>query len=110
MSKGGNLGELEQMVLLAVLQLKDEGFGTDVMRELEERGGRKVSRGSLYVTLDRLEAKGLISSRLGNPTPGRGGRRKRYLSVTRKGISALQESRAALVRMWEGLGTVLERN
>ena len=109
MSKGGHLGELEQMVLLAILQLKGEGFGTDVMRELKERGDRKVSRGSLYVTLDRLEAKGLISSRLGEPTPGRGGRRKRLLSVTEEGILALQEARARLVRMWEGLQTVLER-
>lgn len=109
MSKGGHLGELEQMVLLAILQLKDEGFGTSVMREMEERGGRKVSRGALYVTLDRLEAKSLISSRLGDPTPGRGGRPKRYLSVTEEGITALQESRAALVRMWEGLDTVLEK-
>ena len=68
-----------------------------------------VSRGALYVTLDRMEAKGLLSSRLGEPVPGRGGRPRRYLSVTESGITALQESRATLTRMWEGLDTVLEK-
>ena len=109
MSKGAHLGELEQMVLLAVLQLKEDAFGISVMRELGERGNRKVSRGALYVTLDRMEAKGLLSSRLGEPVPGRGGRPRRYLSVTESGVTALQESRATLTRMWEGLDTVLEK-
>ncbi len=109
MTKGGHLGELEQMLLLAVLQLKDEGCGADVMREMGERGGREVTRGTLYVTLDRLEAKGLLTSRLGEPTPRRGGRPKRYLSVTTEGIEALQDSRAALVRMWQGLDNLLEK-
>jgi DNA-binding PadR family transcriptional regulator len=114
MSKGERLGELEQMVLLAILQLEREGtgagvIGARVMRELEARGDRKVSRGAFYVTLDRLEAKGLIASRLGASVPGRGGRPRRYLSVTQSGIIALQDSRDALVRMWEGLDAVLER-
>ena len=109
MSKGTHLGELEQMVLLAVLQLKEEAFGISVMNELRERGSREVSRGALYVTLDRLEAKGFLDSRLGDPIPGRGGRPRRYLSVTEAGIEALQESRATLARMWEGLDAVFEK-
>ena len=109
MSKGAHLGELEQMVLLAVLQLKEDAFGVSVMEELGERGSREVSRGALYVTLDRLEAKGLLRSRLGDPVPGRGGRPRRYLSVTETGITVLQDSRATLARMWEGLDAVLEK-
>jgi DNA-binding PadR family transcriptional regulator len=109
MKKPGFLGELEQMVLLAILQLEDRAYGTNVMDELERRVERKVSRGALYVTLDRLEEKGLLFSQLGDPTPRRGGRPKRYLTVTPDGVAALQKSRNAWMRLWEGLDSVLER-
>ena len=105
----GYLGELEQMVLLAILQLDDQAFGTNVMEELEERVERKVSRGALYVTLDRLEEKRMLASRVGDPTPRRGGRPKRYLSVTPSGVAALRKSRAAWMRLWDGLDSVLEQ-
>ena len=104
-----HLGELEQMVLMAVLQLKGDAYGTTVLNELSERGGRKVSPGALFATIDRLEGKGMVSSELGDPTPGRGGKRKRFLSVTPKGVAALQEAREAWMRMSEGLDEVIQR-
>ncbi len=109
MKRSKYLGELEQMVLLAVLQLGDEAYGTSVMDELGRRAARKVSRGALYVTLDRLEEKGMISSTIGDPTPGRGGKPKRYLEVTRVGLEELRRSRDAWMRLWDGLESVLER-
>jgi DNA-binding PadR family transcriptional regulator len=107
MRRKKHLGELEQMVLMAVLQLRDEAYGTNVLRELSDRGGRRVSPGALFATMDRLEGKGLVASRLGDPTPGRGGKRKRYLTVTPQGVAALRDARNAWVRMAEGLEEVL---
>lgn len=109
MKRTGYLGELEQMILLAVLQLDGEAFGANVLQELSERVGRTVSRGALYVTLDRLEEKGMLTSQLGDPTPRRGGKPKRYLTVTRAGLAALRRSRTAWMRLWEGLDSVLEQ-
>lgn len=109
MSRKRHLGELEQLVLMAVLQLKDSAYGTMVLKELSSRGGRKVSPGALFATLDRLEDKGFVTSRLGDPTPGRGGKRKRFLTVTQDGLDALRDARTAWVRMSEGLEGVLER-
>ena len=108
MKRPGYLGELEQMVLLAILQLDDQAYGTNVMDELKKRVERKVSRGALYVTLDRLEEKGMLRSKVGDPTPRRGGRPKRYMTVTSAGVVALQKSRSAWMRLWEGLDSVLE--
>jgi DNA-binding PadR family transcriptional regulator len=104
----GYLGELEQMVLLAILQLDDQAFGTNVMDELARRVERQVSRGALYVTLDRLEEKGMLTSVIGDPTPRRGGRPRRYLTVTPEGVSALRKSRAAWMSLWDGLDSVFE--
>lgn len=109
MKRKKHLGELEQMVLMAVLQLTDDAYGTTILRELSERGGRKVSPGALFATMDRLEGKGFVSSQIGDPTPGRGGKRKRFLTVTPAGLDALQEARSAWVRMSEGIEEVLER-
>jgi len=108
MKRAGYLGELEQMILLAILQLKDQAFGTSVLAELEQRVQRSVSRGALFVTLDRLEEKGMLRSRMGDPTPRRGGRPKRYLEVTPAGVTALQKSRKAWSRLWDGLDSVFE--
>ena len=107
--KKKHLGELEQMVIMAVLQLKGGAYGTAVLKELSERGGRKVSPGALFATMDRLEGKGLVESTLGDPTPGRGGKRKRFLTVTPAGITALRKARSAWARMSEGIEEVLER-
>jgi len=96
------------MVLLAVLRLKDGGYGRAILDELRTRGNRRVSPGALYATVDRLEAKGLIKSRLGDPTPGRGGKRKRFLSVTSTGLTALRKARRAWTAMSDGLEEIME--
>ena len=77
-----NLGEFEQLILLAILRLGDAAYGVTIRAELAERGGRHVAPGALYTALERLEAKRAITSRMGDPTPQRGGRVKRYVTVT----------------------------
>lgn len=101
------LGEFEQMVLLAVLQLGRKGYAIGVRRELERRAGRTVSRGALYRTLDRLEGKGLIEWSLEDETPDRGGHPRRRFRVTEEGLEALRSSREALFALWEGLDNLL---
>jgi len=97
------LGEFEQVVLLAILQLGEEAYGVRVQQEIETRATRRVSRGALYVTLDRLEQKGFLSSRLGEAGAARGGRPRRYVTVTPAGLEALRGARATLLRLWQGL-------
>lgn len=98
-----HLGELEQLLLLTLLRLGDGAYGVALRREIERRTGRAVSYGALYTTLDRLEAKGLVSSWLGEPTPERGGRRKKLLRLEPAGAVALEASFGVLRRMSEGL-------
>ena len=100
-------GEFEQMVLLAILQLEGEAYALSVLRELDARTGRRVSRGALYKTLERLEAKGFVNWEVEEATPGRGGHPRRRFEVTPEGIGALQVSRDALFRLWHGLENVL---
>jgi len=90
------------MVLLAVLRLGDDAYAVTVREEILARTGRDVTRGSIYITLDRLEAKGFLKSRLGEPTAERGGRAKRYYTLRPVAIEALKESRRALVALWRG--------
>ncbi len=97
------LGDFELTVLLAVLRLGDTAYGGAILTEIELRTGRPVSGGALYVTLDRMESKGLIRSKLGDVGPNRGGRPRRYVTVTSKGFNAVRESRAALLNMMSGL-------
>jgi DNA-binding PadR family transcriptional regulator len=97
------LGEFEQYLLLAVAHLGDEAYGVTIRREIERRVERDVAIGALYTSLDRLEQKGLLRSRMSDPTPERGGRSKRYFLLTASGAAALRQSRARLARMWEGL-------
>lgn len=97
------VGELEVLVLLAVLRLGDGAYGVAIRRELARRTGRSPSRGTVYATLRRLEAKGLLESRMGEPTPERGGRAKRFLSVSPEGLEALRGSLSDLDRMRDGL-------
>ena len=103
MAREDYLGEFEQMVMWTVLRLGQGAYGARVIDELAERVGRKVSSGALYATLDRLEAKGMLSSRLDDADRARGGRRRRYLSVSAEGQRALSQSRARWTELWEGL-------
>jgi len=101
------LGEFEQVVLLAILRLDDQAYAVTVRDEIARCTGRDVSRGSIYITLDRLETKGYLKSRLADPTPERGGRAKRYYALRPRAIDALRENRRALVALWRGLESVL---
>ena len=101
-----SLGEFEQMVLLAVLQAGDEAYGVTVHQELQHRTKRKVARGAIYMTLDRLEKKGLLESRTTEPTAERGGRAKRCYTVTKPALEALRASRRALASLWQGLQNI----
>ena len=98
-----NLGEFEQLILLAILRLRDDAYGVTIRAELAERAGRTVAPGALYTTLERLEIKGLIASRMSDPTPQRGGRAKRQVTVTAEGREALTRSVQAYQRLLDGL-------
>jgi len=97
------LGELEQIVLLAVLRLGDEAYAVPILEQIDEQTGRKIARGALYTALDRLEAKGCLRSRIGEPIAERGGRARRYFTVTAAAVRSLKASRQALQRLWNGL-------
>lgn len=103
MTSRGYLGELELMLLLAVIHLGDEAYGVPIARELEKQRGRDVSVGSVYASLERLEAKGLVVSSLGDPTPERGGKAKRFFRITKQGMEQVQETRRVLTRLWRTL-------
>jgi PadR family transcriptional regulator, regulatory protein PadR len=97
------LGEFEQIVLLAVLRLSDKAYGVTIRTEITECTGRNPAPGALYTTLDRLEEKGLLTSRFGDPTPERGGRAKRYFTVNSAGVEAVVHSQRCYRRLLEGL-------
>jgi PadR family transcriptional regulator PadR len=101
-----SLGEFEQLVLLAILRVGDGAYVVPLIREIEEQTGRSASHAAVYIALRRLEEKGLVTSRLADPTPERGGRGKRYYEVHPAAIPLLRESREALLRMWDGLELV----
>ncbi|HTM27228.1 MAG TPA: helix-turn-helix transcriptional regulator [Vicinamibacterales bacterium] len=101
------LGELEQIVLLAVLRLGDGAYATPILEEIQTQAGRRVARGALYTALDRLESKGCLRSRVGEPLPERGGRARRYFTVTPAALRALKEGRLALLRLWRGIESQL---
>ena len=101
------LGEFEQVVLLAILRLGEDAYAVSIRDEILQCTGRDVSRGSIYITLDRLETKGYLKSRLADPTPERGGRAKRYYALRPRAVEALKDSRRALVALWRGLEGLL---
>jgi DNA-binding PadR family transcriptional regulator len=105
MAKRGYLGEFEQVVLLAVMRLGPDAYGVTIRKDIEERTGRSVSGGAIYPTLDRLEAKGFVSSFTGAPTPERGGRSKRHFRLESAGLRALERSRSMLDALWQGFET-----
>ena len=102
------LGEFEQVVLLAILRLGEEAYAIPVREEIEARTGRTVARGALYTALERLETKRYLRSRMSEPVPERGGRSRRYFTVTAVGLSALRASRRSLLALWHGVEGLLE--
>ncbi|MGD8321200.1 MAG: PadR family transcriptional regulator [Gemmatimonadota bacterium] len=102
-SRPQQIGDLEELVLLAVLRLGDDGWGARIRDELRDEASRTVSISTIYVTLMRLEEKGLARSWMGEPTGERGGKAKRYFAVSPEGVRALEASRAVRERMWEGV-------
>jgi len=103
MPRGGYLGEFELMVVLALIRIGDDAYGVPISREIEKRSGREVALGSVYAALDRLEEKGLVTSKLGEPTAERGGRAKRYFEITSDGLREVRQTQKALISLWKGL-------
>lgn len=106
---GDSLGEFEQLVMLAVLRLDEEAYGTSIREELKVRAERDVSPGAIFTTLERLESRGLVTSRFGEPTAERGGRRKRFYALSVEGRRVLARSLRTVKRMARGLEPKLER-
>ena len=106
-SAKGLLGELEQLVLLAAIRLEENAYAVSIRDEIHARTGIDLGRSSVYVTLDRLDRKGYVTSWFADPTPERGGRAKRYYELRPRAVDALKESRRALVALWRGLETAL---
>jgi PadR family transcriptional regulator, regulatory protein PadR len=100
---GDRLGQFEELMLMALVRLRENAYGVTIRREIAERTSRDVSVGAVYTTLERLERKGFISSRLGEPTAERGGRAKKYFRIEAPGVKALNAVRDAAARMAEGL-------
>jgi PadR family transcriptional regulator len=103
MAKHEFLGSFELLVLLALIRLGEDAYGVPIAEAIEESSGREVAQGSVYITLDRLERKGLVSSTLGEPTPERGGRAKTYFRVTAKGLREVRQARRTLISLWDGV-------
>src|ERR1700692_3456770 len=104
MSRRDFLGEFKHIIVLALLRLEDQAYGVPVRQEIEFRKKGEVSIGAVYATLGRLETKGYVKSRRGDPTPERGGRSKRFFRVTAKGVAAVNRTQRAPERMTERLG------
>src|SRR6266704_2226734 len=100
MAKREFLGGFELLVLLSLIRLGDKAYGVPISEAIEESSGRDVAIGSVYITLDRLERKGLVSSRLGEPTAERGGRAKTYFRITAKGLRQVRHAQRTLVALW----------
>ena len=104
-----DLGDIEHLVLLAILRLDKDAYGIPILDEVSERSGREVSRATVYVSLKRLEQKGLVTSRLGDSTPERGGRAKRFFKLKPAGLRALRESREMFLDLWRDYESILDR-
>lgn len=97
------LTDFELMVVLAVLRVRDDAYGVSIAREIAQIGGREVTHAAVYLALDRLAAQGLVRSRLGDPTPERGGRAKKLFAVTPAGLRAVRRTQHAFVALWQGI-------
>jgi len=104
MTRSDALGEFEQLVLLAIVRLGEDAYGTTIRREIEQHTARMIAVGALYTALERLERKGFVASSMSDPTPQRGGRAKRHFRLRPAGATALKRSRDVLARMWAGVG------
>lgn len=102
------LGEFEHLVLLTTLRLDGQAYAIDLRREIEQEAHRKVTRGALYTTLERLQNKGLVDWTVEDSTPERGGLPRRRFRVTDSGLAALRASRDTLLRLWRGVEDLLE--
>ena len=103
MSSGTHLSDFELIVMLVLLRLGDEAYGVPIAREIDQQTGREVKLGSVYAVLEPLEEKGLVASKLGEPTQERGGRAKRYFHVTKQGIREVRDARQVLTRLWQSV-------
>ena len=103
MAKRQFLGGFELLVLLALIRLGDDAYGVPISEAIEQSSGREVSIGSVYITLDRLSEKGLVSSRVGEPTAERGGRAKTYFRITAKGLREVRQAQRTLTALWKGV-------
>lgn len=97
------LTDFELMILLAILRVGEQAYGVPVAREIEKTGGRSVVLGAVYTALERLQRNGLVASRMGEPSPERGGRAKRFFSVTPQGLRAVKDTQRSLVALWKGV-------
>lgn len=100
--KAAVLGDFEQLVLLGVLRLGDDAYGAAIRQEIHRRAGRDVSINAVYTTLDRLESKGFLKSWVGDPTPQRGGRRRKFYALRPAGLAALRQAYRAFAGMVDG--------
>src|SRR5262245_58177751 len=108
MPKREFLGGFELLVLLALVRLEDEAYGVPIAMAIEDSSGRNVALGSVYITLDRLERKDLVTSRLGEPTAERGGRAKTYFRITAKGLREVRKARQTLMSLWQDVPRLAE--
>jgi PadR family transcriptional regulator PadR len=104
-----HLGDLEHLILLAVMRLDGTGYAVNIRHELAVQARRNLSFGAIYVTLERLERKGLVRSTLAEPTAERGGKAKRCYCIVPSGVRILRETRVGLMNLWRGLDKALER-
>ncbi|MBO3700123.1 PadR family transcriptional regulator [Roseivirga sp. E12] len=98
--KGTHLGEFQEVVLLVILSLDSNAYGVTIKQEIMNKVNRDISRGALHTALSRLEEKGFITSEQGEAHEDRGGRRKRYYTVTNTGLTALHEARSLRDELW----------
>jgi len=103
MANPNPVSNFELMVLLSLIRLGDEAYGVPISREIEHHSGHDVALGSVYAALERLRDRGFVTSTVGEPTPERGGRAKRYFNITAKGMKVVQETQRTLTRLWKGL-------
>jgi PadR family transcriptional regulator, regulatory protein PadR len=103
MPRSSYLGEFELLVMLTVIRLGEGAYGVPIAREIEQRTRRDVAFGTVYAALERLEQKGFVRSTLGDATPARGGRAKRYFRVTATGLRTVRETKRSLIGLWQGL-------
>jgi DNA-binding PadR family transcriptional regulator len=95
-----SLGDVEHLILVALLYLNHESYGVPILKEISARTGREIARPAVYIALKRLEAKGFVTSRVGEATAERGGRSKRLFKLTKAGARQLRDARETFVRMW----------